>query len=109
MDYKPAQNRKNGRFRALPTITPAQRDVRPLVTESTLPSSYQPICLIRLPEVRRRAGGVARATVYDWMDPRSPRHDPTFPVPIKLSYTGGSIAWIEHEVNEWLATRVRAR
>jgi prophage regulatory protein len=79
------------------------------VTAGASLTSYHPINLIRLPELRRRMGGVGRSTVYDWMNPNSPRYDPSFPIPIKLSYTGGAIAWIESEVDEWLAARVRVR
>lgn len=66
-----------------------------------------PAYILRMPRLIKRLG-VARATVYDWMNPRSPRYDPTFPVPIKLS-RGGAVGWIESEVDSWLASRERTK
>lgn len=62
-----------------------------------------PIYILRMPVLHSRLG-MARATIYDWMNPDSPRYDPTFPLPIKLS-AGGSVGWIEEEVDEWLASK----
>lgn len=47
---------------------------------------------------------VSRSTIYDWMNPRSPRYNPEFPVPKRLSKSGksGAIGWIESEVLGWL-------
>lgn len=63
--------------------------------------------IVRMPRLCKRLD-VGKTTVYDWLNPKSPRHDPTFPVPIKLS-VGGAIGWIESEVDAWLASRVRAK
>lgn len=63
--------------------------------------------ILRMPEVCARLG-VARSTIYDWMDPNSVRHAPAFPVPVKLS-SGGAIGWYESELEAWLATRQRAK
>jgi prophage regulatory protein len=63
--------------------------------------------ILRMPEVCGRVG-VARSTIYDWMDPNSARHAPAFPVPVKLS-SGGAIGWFESELDAWLATRQRAK
>ncbi|MFW2133676.1 helix-turn-helix transcriptional regulator [Ectothiorhodospira haloalkaliphila] len=49
--------------------------------------------------------GVSRSTVYDYMDPRSPRHDPTFPRPVRLGRA--AVGWIQSEILEWLASRPR--
>lgn len=100
---------KKARFRTLPSLPHPERAGRPAVTAGASLTSYHPINLIRLPGLRKRLGNIGRSTLYDWMNPNSPRHDPSFPVPIKLSYSGGAIAWIESEVDEWLAARVRVR
>jgi len=47
--------------------------------------------------------GVGKSTVYDWMNPQSPRFDATFPRPIKLGKA--SVGWISEEVYAWLNAR----
>lgn len=44
--------------------------------------------------------GMARSTIYDRANPKSPRYDSTFPKPIKLGLS--AIGWLEHEVDAWL-------
>lgn len=46
--------------------------------------------------------GMARSTIYDRLNPKSPRYDCSFPKPIKLGLS--AIGWLEHEVDEWLAS-----
>jgi len=50
---------------------------------------------------------VSRSTIYDWMNPRSPRYDPDFPLPKKLSGSTKSVAtgWLEREVQSWMKAR----
>ena len=54
--------------------------------------------LIRRPAVRAKTG-LPTSTLYDYME----RGD--FPRPVKLSST--SVAWVESEVDAWIATRIR--
>ncbi|WP_342357767.1 helix-turn-helix transcriptional regulator [Pseudomonas syringae] len=51
---------------------------------------------------------IGRATFYDWMNPASPRYDPTFPRPIRLSSSakGGAVGWLESEVVKWIESRI---
>ncbi len=58
--------------------------------------------LIRLPEVRKRTG-LSRSTIYDKLDTKSPRYDPTFPKQRNLGT--GSGGWVESDINAWLASR----
>jgi prophage regulatory protein len=51
---------------------------------------------LRLPAVIKRTGR-SKTAIYT---------DPTFPKPIKISKM--SSAWLESEVNEWMAERVKA-
>ncbi|MCB1660916.1 MAG: AlpA family phage regulatory protein, partial [Pseudomonadales bacterium] len=44
--------------------------------------------------------GLSRSTLYDIMDVKSRRYDPTFPRAIKL--TEATVCWLESEVNAWL-------
>ncbi|MEM7665060.1 MAG: AlpA family transcriptional regulator [Pseudomonadota bacterium] len=53
---------------------------------------------IRLREVLHRTG-LGRSTVYRWMD------EGRFPKSVRLG--GRSVAWIEHEIDEWLQDRCR--
>jgi len=62
--------------------------------------------VLRLRKVVERLG-VSRSTIYDWMNPRSPRHDPEFPVPIRLSggSAHGAVGWLESEISCWIDSR----
>ncbi len=53
---------------------------------------------LRLREVLHRTG-LGRSTVYRWMD------EGRFPKSVRLG--GRSVAWIEHEIDEWLQDRCR--
>ena len=49
--------------------------------------------------------GVARSTIYDWINSESPRFDSTFPKPIKLGKN--SVGWIQHQLIEWIESKQR--
>lgn len=51
---------------------------------------------LRLREVLHRTG-LGRSTVYRWMD------EGRFPKSVRLG--GRSVAWIEHEIDDWLMSR----
>lgn len=53
--------------------------------------------LIRLKEVQHRIG-LGRSTIYRWMA------DGKFPKPVQLG--GYSVAWAEHEVEDWIDSRL---
>lgn len=55
--------------------------------------------MLRLPAVLDRVG-VHEATLYRWM------REKKFPAPVRLG--ANSVAWREHDVDEWLASRVEA-
>lgn len=50
---------------------------------------------------------LSRSTIYDKINPDSPRYDPTFPTPIRLG-NGSAVGWIESEVDIWLRDRIEA-
>lgn len=63
--------------------------------------------VLRLKSLIERLG-VGRSTVYDRLNPRSPRYDASFPKPIRLSSGGGkrgAVGWLESEVSQWIAAR----
>lgn len=47
--------------------------------------------------------GIARSTIYDWLNAKSPRHDPAFPKPYPLGKQ--SVGWLESELDEWVIQR----
>lgn len=65
-------------------------------------TSNQPSRIIRLPELLERTG-LSKSTVYDRLDLRSPRHDPSFPRPQKLGITRCSaVGWSAEAVESWI-------
>lgn len=61
--------------------------------------------ILRRKEVEARTG-LSRTTIYDKLNPKSPRHDPTFPKQISLG--AESVGWIEAELNAWIESRITA-
>ncbi|KWV94503.1 hypothetical protein ASS64_09360 [Erythrobacter sp. AP23] len=52
--------------------------------------------VLRIKEVRHKTG-LGRSTIYRWMD------EGRFPKPVHLG--ARSVAWIEHEIDQWLMSR----
>lgn len=50
---------------------------------------------------------LSRTTIYDRINPQSPRYDAAFPKPIRLG-SGAAVGWIESEVIEWLQRQIVA-
>ena len=51
--------------------------------------------------------GLSSTTIYDMLDKRSSRYDPTFPRQVKLSK--GRVAWVESEITQWLESKMADR
>lgn len=51
--------------------------------------------------------GIASSTLYDWLNPKSPRYDPTFPKQIKLG--ASTVGWFSEEIDHWIEARAAAR
>jgi len=62
--------------------------------------------VIRLKELLRLIA-LSRATVYDRLNPKSKRFDPSFPRPIKLG--AASVGWSLNEVMAWIAGKRPAK
>ena len=61
--------------------------------------------IIRLPELLAMIAS-SRSTVYEKINEKSSRYDPSFPRPIRLSCSARSaIGWRLSEVQHWIATR----
>ncbi len=50
---------------------------------------------------------LSSTTIYDMLDKKSNRYDPSFPIQVKLSK--GRVAWVETEIAQWLEDRISAR
>jgi prophage regulatory protein len=73
---------------------------------TTVVPSLIPITILRRKQVEARTG-LSRSAIYDKLNPKSPRHDATFPVQVRLG--AEAVGWLESEVNSWLLSRVNAR
>lgn len=72
------------------------------------PHAGKPLRIVRLRELLDRTG-LARSTVYDKLNPRSPRHDCDFPRPFKLGVTqSSSVGWNEDSIDAWIAKKMAA-
>jgi prophage regulatory protein len=64
--------------------------------------------ILRLSSLQERVG-LSRSSIYDRLNPGSPRFDPNFPKPIALG--GGArtraIGWVEAEVDAFIEARIR--
>ncbi|MEJ6551689.1 AlpA family phage regulatory protein [Psychrobacter pacificensis] len=50
---------------------------------------------------------LSSTTIYEMINEKSDRYDPTFPVQVKLSR--GRVAWVESEVADWIKGKISAR
>lgn len=50
---------------------------------------------------------LSRSTIYDKINPASPRFDKSFPKPIRLG-NGSAVGWIEGEVEAWVRAQIEA-
>lgn len=63
-----------------------------------------PARLVRMREIQQRLGGISRSTVYDKLNPRSPRFDSTFPKLVKIG--ARSVGVLEDQLDEWIRSRL---
>lgn len=64
-------------------------------SETTKPTAF-----LRLPRVMARVGGMSKSWIY--LEISKGR----FPAPIQLARNGRAVAWLEDEIDEYLAGRV---
>lgn len=60
------------------------------------------IKIIRFPKVSDICG-LSRSSIYEKLNPRSRRYDPSFPTPIKIG--ASAVGWFQHELNDWLLSK----
>ena len=58
--------------------------------------------MLRLPQVISLLG-ISRSSIYDKLDPKSPRYDSSFPQPKKLG--ASAVAWRLSDVEAWVNSR----
>lgn len=63
----------------------------------------KPLAFIRLKEVITRTG-LSRSAIYDKLDPKSRRYDPSFPKQYPLGTN--AVAWVEAEITRWVESRI---
>lgn len=68
-------------------------------------SNRSPVSITRRRDLETRLR-LSRSTIYDKINPKSPRYDASFPKPIRLG--GCAVGWLTHEVDEWLARQIEA-
>lgn len=72
-----------------------------------MPNAVQPaVTILRRRDLEARLR-LSRSTIYDKINPRSPRYEANFPKPIRLG-GGAAIGWIESEVADWLQSQMEA-
>jgi len=71
------------------------------VVETSM-DSETPLIILRMPEVIERTG-LSKSTIYDKLDSKSPRHDPTFPKRRNLGTN--AVGWVQSEIESWLQAR----
>lgn len=59
--------------------------------------------ILRMRQLRERLG-LSTSTIYDRLNPMSPRYDCSFPRPIKLG--ASAVGWIEEDVCRWIESRI---
>lgn len=88
-----------------------QKDVNEIISNgnvgstmqsATVPTFVAPQTILKRPEVEARTG-LKRSTIYDKLDPESPRYDATFPKQVSLGTS--AVGWLESEVDAWVASR----
>jgi len=52
---------------------------------------------------------IGKSAIYDRLDPRSPRYDPTFPRPYKLGARARAVCFDAGEVRAWRQAQMKAR
>jgi prophage regulatory protein len=65
----------------------------------------KPLRVIRRSEVQARLG-IARSTLYTYLDKRSASYLPNFPKPVRI---GTAVGFMEHELDAFVENLMRAR
>lgn len=64
------------------------------------------IKILRMNDVIQKTG-LARSTIYDRLNHKSPRYDDSCPKPIKIGLS--AVGWLEHGINAWILDKASIR
>ena len=64
----------------------------------------RPLTILRRRDLEARVK-LSRSTIYDKINPSSPRYDESFPKPIRIG-GGAAVGWVESEVEDWLRGQI---
>lgn len=72
-------------------------------------SNYQMFTMPQLINIKQviEHTGLSRSSIYEMLDEKSKRYDPTFPKKVQLSKV--RIAWVATEIAEWIQSKIEAR
>lgn len=65
-----------------------------------------PLVFLRLKQVIAITG-LSRSSIYSMLDKNSSSYDPDFPKQVKIGKK--SVAWVKHEVDQWISKRIAER
>lgn len=51
---------------------------------------------------------LSRSTLYEKINPKSPRYDPTFPKPFRLGSGAAAVGWLESEIEAWVNAQIQS-
>ncbi|MBO1531464.1 AlpA family transcriptional regulator [Psychrobacter sp. F1192] len=51
--------------------------------------------------------GLSRSTIYEMINEKSDRYDPTFPKKVQLTQV--RVVWVASEIAEWIESKIAAR
>jgi len=60
------------------------------------------IQVVRIKEVANITS-ISKSTIYELINERSSRHDPTFPKRIHIGAC--AVGWLRHEIEEWILSK----
>ncbi|WP_367178098.1 helix-turn-helix transcriptional regulator [Undibacterium sp.] len=64
-----------------------------------------PQIILRVKQLAARLS-ISKSSIYDRINPHSPRYDSTFPKKITLS--PGVVGFLQHDVDAWVQSRINA-
>ena len=73
---------------------------------TSMPSMPQIPRMLPLKQVMHYTA-LSSTTIYEMVNKKSDRYEPTFPIQVKLSK--GRVAWVESEVADWIKGKIYAR
>jgi prophage regulatory protein len=77
-----------------------------IVEQTNGQETSKPIRVLNIKSLCSKVGR-SRASIYNWMNPKSPHYLPRFPKPIRIGIR--SVGWLENEIDDYLAIMTKQR